>query len=336
MQTTELAPHAQMMKFILGKWISKPIYVAAQLGIADILSEGPKSIQELAQICSTHEISLYRLMRALACLGIFRETDDGMFGLTPMAACLKADALRPIALMMHSTWHDAAWDHLLDSIRTGEPAFDKIHGRPIFEWFANNPEAEKTYNEANAIKAATSHRAIVDAYDFTGLSSLVDIGGGNGALMVEVLKANPSLRGVVADRSSVVESAKEYIRKQGFESRCTTVVCDMFVKIPAGGDACLMSHILHDWDDNACLVILKNCYAGMRPGSKLLIIEAIIPTGNEFSVAKLLDLEVLIMGGGRERTTAEFSDLFEAAGFTIAKIVPTTESISIIEGVRAN
>jgi ubiquinone/menaquinone biosynthesis C-methylase UbiE len=335
MKPAELPPHVQMMKFILGKWISKPIYIVAELGIADILSDGPKSIEELASISKTHKQSLYRVMRALACLGIFAETDDCKFEMTSLAECLKTGALRPISLMMHSAWHDRAWDHLLESVKTGEKAFDTVHGMPAFEWFEENPSAQTIYNDANAIKAITSHSAIIDAYDFTEMSSLTDIGGGNGALMAEILKANPSLCGVVADRASVVSSAKDLIRDQRLEPRCQVVSCDIFNEVPSGSDAYLMSHILHDWDDDRCLMILKNCYRVMRPETKLLIVEAIIPEGNEFSIAKLLDLEVFVMGGGRERTEDEFRDLFESAGFELSKIIPTQESISIIEGVRA-
>jgi hypothetical protein len=334
MKPTGLPPHVEMMKFILGKWISKPIYVAAKLSIADILSDGPKSIEELAQMIDVHAPSLYRLMRALACLGIFSETNDGRFESTPMAECLKSDALRPIALMMHSDWHDKAWANLLESVKTGEKAFDNAHGMPVFDWFRQNPQAARIYNEANAIKASTSHRAIIDVYDFSGINSLADIGGGNGALMVEILKANPSLSGMIADLPSVVTAAKDFISKHGLESRCNVIACDFFHKIPAGSDAYLMSHILHDWDDEQCLTILKNCHSAMKPGTRLLVVEAIIPKGNEFSIAKLLDLEVFVMGGGRERTANEYRELFEHTGFEISRIVPTAESISIIEAIR--
>jgi ubiquinone/menaquinone biosynthesis C-methylase UbiE len=334
MNATGLPPQVEMMKFILGKWISKPIYVVAKLRIADILSDGPKSIEELAQMINVNASSLYRVMRALACLGIFSETNDGRFELTPMAECLKSDALRPISLMMHSDWHDRAWDNLLESVKTGEKAFDKVHGMPIFDWFRENPQAAQIYNEANAIKAITSHRAIIGAYDFSGISSLTDIGGGNGSLIVEILKANSSLRGVVADLPSVVMTAKDFIHNQGFESRCKVIECDIFDKIPAGSDAYLMSHILHDWDDEECLTILRNFYKAMKPGTRLLVVEALIPAGNEFSIAKLLDIEVFVMGGGRERTENEFRDLFESTGLKLSKIVSTDESVSIIEGIR--
>ncbi len=334
MKPSGLPPHVEMMKFILGKWISKPIYVVSKLKIADILSDGPKSIKELSKIINVHASSLYRIMRALSCLGIFSETDDRRFELTPMAECLKSDALRPIALMMHSDWHDKAWDQLLESVKTGEKAFDNVHGMPAFDWLEEHPQAARIYNEANAIKAVTSHSAIIGAYDFSEISSLTDIGGGNGALMVEILKANPSLSGVVSELPSIVEAAKEFIHYQGFESRCKVIECDIFDKIPAGSDAYLMSHILHDWEDVQCLTILRNCHKAMKPGTKLLVVEALIPTGNEFSIAKLLDIEVFVMGGGRERTETEFRNLFESTGFELSKIVPTDQSISIMEGIR--
>jgi hypothetical protein len=306
----------------------------SKLKIADILSDGPKSIKELAETIDAHAPSLYRVMRALACLGIFSETSDGRFELTPMAACLKSDALRPIALMMHSDWHDRAWDHLVNSVKTGETAFDAVHGMSAFDWFSENPQAAQIYNAANAIKAITAHRAIIDVYDFSEINLLTDIGGGNGALMVEILKANPNLRGIVAERPSVVDGANEFIRSQGFESRCEIVTCDFFSSIPEGSDAYLMSNILHDWEDKKCLKILENCYNAMKPGTKLLVIEALIPEGNAFSIAKLLDLEVFVMGGGRERTEDEFRHLFEAAGFELSRIVPTQESVSILEAIR--
>jgi hypothetical protein len=335
MKSKELPPHAQMMQFILGKWISKPIYVAAELGIADMLTDGPKSIDELAHMISTHGPSLYRVMRALASVGIFSETGDRGFALTPMAECLKAGAMRSIALMFNSDWHDRAWENLLYSVRTGEVAFDKAHGMPVFDWFKDHPLAAEIYHEANAIKAMTSHRAIIDAYDFSGINTLTDVGGGYGALMAEILRANPAMRGVVAELPSVVKEAKEFIRTKGLETRCEVVECDSFKEIPPGTDAYLMSHILHDWDDETCQRILGNCHRAMKPCSPLLVVEAVIPPGNEFSVAKLLDLEVFVMGGGRERTEAEFRDLFESSGFTLSRVVPTPESISVIEGIRA-
>lgn len=335
MTSKQVPPYAQMMQFILGNWISKPIYVAAELGIADMIAYGPKSIDELAHMSKTHAPSLYRVMRALASVGIFSETSEKRFELTPMAECLKTGAMRSIAVMFNSDWHDKAWENLLYSVRTGEVAFDKAHGMPIFDWFRKHPRAAEIYHEANAIKAMTSHRAIIDAYDFSGINTLTDVGGGHGALMAEILGANPEMKGVIAELPSVVQDAKEFIHTKGLHTRCEVIECDFFKGIPAGSDAYLMSHILHDWNDEKCQRILENCHAAMKPGSTLLIVESIIPPGNEFSVAKLLDLEVFVMGGGRERTEEEFRDLFESSGFTLSRVVPTQESISVIEGIRS-
>jgi hypothetical protein len=335
MTSKQVPPYAQMMQFILGNWISKPIYVAAELGIADMVADRPKSIDELAHMSKTHGPSLYRVMRALASVGIFLETSERSFELTPMAECLKRGAMRSIAVMFNSDWHDKAWENLLYSVRTGDVAFDKAHGKPVFDWLKEHPRAAEIYNEANAIKAMTSHRAIIDAYDFSNIARLTDVGGGHGALMAEILGANPAMKGVVAELPAVVQDAREFIRTRGLETRCEVIECDFFKGIPPGSDAYLMSHILHDWNDEVCYTILKNCHKAMKPGSTLLVVETVIPPGNEFSIAKLLDLEVFVMGGGRERTEKEFRDLFQSSGFTLSRVVPTPESIFVIEGIRA-
>jgi hypothetical protein len=190
-------------------------------------------------------------------------------------------------------------------------------------------------NEANAVKAANSHRAIVDVYDFSDVNTLTDVGGGHGALMAEILGANPLMKGIVADLPSVLQGAKRLIRTRGIEDRCEAVACDFFNEVPAGSDAYLMSHILHDWADEKCITILRNCHKAMKPESKLLVIEMVIPPGNEPSVAKLLDLEMLVITGGRERTKKEFRYLFESSGFELSRIIPTKESICVIEGIRS-
>jgi SAM-dependent methyltransferase len=333
MQPEEHTPQAQLMQFILGKWISKPIHVAAELGIADMLADGPKSIEALATESQSHAPTLYRILRALAAVDIFSETDDGCFELTPMAECLRTGVMRSIALMFHSDWHDRAWDNLLYGVKTGKPSFDKAHGKPAFEWFESHPQAAQIYNEANALKAMNSHRAIVDVYDFSNIKILTDVGGGYGNLMAEILTAYPTLRGVVAELPTVVQAAGDRIQARGLDKRCDVVECDFFKAIPSGSDAYLMSNILHDWDDNQCLKILKNCRRAMKPGSKLLIVETIIPEGNAFSIGKLLDLEVFVMGAGRERTRIEYERLVEACGFELTRIFPTQEGISLIECV---
>lgn len=334
MKPNELSPPAQLMKFIVGKWISKPIYVAAELGIADMLAEGPKSIEELAQASQSHAPSLYRMMRALASVDIFFETEDKRFELTPMAEYLKTGAIRSIALMFNSDWSDKSWGYFMDSVKTGDTAFEKAHGMPVSDWLERNPRAADVFNEANAVKAANSHRAIVDVYDFSGIHTLTDIGGGLGVLMAEILIANPLIEGILAETPLVIQKAKKMIQARGIEDRCQTVECDFFKKIPSGSDAYLMSNILHDWPDEQCRIILTNCHRAMRIESRLLIVEMVIPPGNEPSIAKLLDLEMLVTTGGRERTEKEFKTLLESSGFKLSRTIATKESICIIEGIK--
>ncbi|MCP3954232.1 MAG: methyltransferase [Desulfobacterales bacterium] len=332
MKSKELHPPAQLMKFIVGKWISKPVYVAAELGIADMLSEGPKSIEALAQESQSHAPTLYRVMRALASVGIFFEAEDNRFELTPMAECLQTGAMRSIALLFNSDWSDKAWGYFLDSVKTGETAFEKAHGMPVSDWLEVNPQAAEVFNEANAVKAANSHRVIVEAYDFSGIRKVTDVGGGLGALMADVLVANPSIEGIVADTAPVIQAAQKTICARGLEKRCQVIECDFFKRVPVGSDAYLLSNILHDWSDEQCRIILKNCRRAMKKESRLLVVEMVIPPGNDPSIAKLLDLEMLVTTGGRERTKAEFKRLFESAGFALSRMIPTNESVWVIEG----
>lgn len=332
MNQESIPPEAHMMKFIMGKWISKPIHAAATLGIADILADGEKHIDALAEITGTHAGSLYRMMRALAAVGIFTETAGRVFANTPLSECLKRGRLKSASLMFHSQWHDKMWDNLLYSIRTGESAFEDVHGEAAFEWFEKNPQEAKVFHEAGSFKAAFSHRAILDVYDFTGIHAITDVGGGFGGLMFEILRAYPSMNGIVAELPQVVRQLTEIIKEKNFQYRLSAVECDFFNRIPAGSDAYLFSHILHDWPDEACIAILKNCRGAMNGIGRLLIVEAVIPPGNAFSIAKLLDLEVLLMGGGCERTAAEFGNILEQSGFRLSRVIPTRENISVIEG----
>ena len=332
MHSNQLPPQAQLMQYIVGKWISKPIYVAAELRIADILADGPKDIAELARTSHSHAPFLYRVLRALASVGIFAEKDDKKFELTPMAELLRSGAMRSIALMFNSDWSDQAWLSFLESVKTGDTAFEKAHGLPVSDWLEKNPAAAEVFNEANAIKAAGSHRAIIDAYDFSGIRKLTDIGGGLGVLMIEILKANPQMKGTVADLPSVLREAKSIIQERGFADRCDVMECDFFDEILSGSDAYLLSNILHDWPDEKCQTILKNCHKAMKKDSRLLVVEMIIPPGNEPSIAKLLDLEMMVTTGGRERTEQEFEDLFDSSGFSLAGVTPTDGNVFILEG----
>ena len=332
MNSNHLPPQAQLMQFIVGKWISKPIYVAAELCIADLLAEGPKRVEDLARASKSHAPSLYRVLRALASVGIFSETEDKKFELTPMAELLKSGAMRSIALMFNSDWSDKAWGYFLENVKNGETAFEKAHGLPVTNWLEGNPHAAEVFNEANAIKAAGSHRAIIDTYDFSNINILTDVGGGLGVLMTEILKVNSHMKGIVADLPAVIREAGKRIKHHGLEDRCDVIECDFFKDVPSGSDAYILSNILHDWSDEKCQIILKNCCRAMKADSILLVVEMIIPPGNEPSIAKLLDLEMMVTTGGCERTEEEFTALFKSSGFKLIQIRPTKENIYILEG----
>ena len=324
------------MQHLTGRWIGKAIYVAAELCIADLLARGPRSIQEIAGETRTHPPSLYRLMRALAGVDIFRERPrDGRFELTPMAECLQTGAMRSFcAPVPFGVRRPGPGRGSSTGVRTGRTPFELAHGRPLFRWLETHPRETELLNEANAVKAASSHRAIIDVYDFSGLSRMMDLGGGWGALMTEILEARPHLRGVVAERDDVARGAREWIRSRGLAHRCDVLVCDFFEKVPGGCDALLLSHILHDWPDEACLRILGNCRDALEPGTRLLVVEMLLPPGNEPSMGKLLDLEMMVVTGGIERTEREIAALLEASGFAVARVLKTRASVSLVEAMR--
>jgi len=333
MNLETIAPENQVMQYILGKWISKPIHVAVKLGIPDILVEKGRSIQTLAKMTQTLPNTLYRLMRALSGIGIFAEKENRVFVNTPLSECLTEDQLKSAALMFHSSWHDRMWDNLLYSLQTGKPAFEKVHDIPAFEWFKKNPEDAEIFHKANSFKAGFSHSVIAKAYDFKEINTLVDVGGGLGSLMVKILKINRHMKGIVAELNETIIHANNIVKANNLERRMSFIECDFFKQIPAGNDAYLFSHILHDWPDDKCITILKNCRKVIAPTGKILIAENVIPEGNTFSISKLLDLEVLLMGGGCERNKEEFRNLMKISGFRLSQMIHTKENISIIEGV---
>ena len=331
MQPPELSPQDQMIQLITAKWISQPIHVAAQLGLADLLAEGPMSVEELAQKTDAHAPTLYRLLRALAGRGIFEEQEGRVFGLTPMAQCLQTGAMRALALTFLSDWHEKAWASLAHSVKTGEPAFDHAFGQPAFDWLEAHPEDADLFNQFQAEKTARFIPAVVGSYDFSGINKLADLGGGTGALMLEILRANPHLTGAVAELAQVAAQAREAIQTSGLADRCQAVECDFLQAAPEGYDAFIMCHALHNWEDGPCAKILANCRRALPQGGKLLIVEHLIPVHHGFSVAKLLDLEVLVIGGGKERNEAQYRELLQAAGFDLARVIETPAGIAILE-----
>jgi hypothetical protein len=326
---------AALQQMTNGYWATQIVYVAAKLGIADVLKDGPRSIQMLAQATETHAPSLYRLMRALAGLGVFRENENGEYEATALGRCLASGspgALRARAILNGEEWY-AGWGGLLQSVRTGETAFDRIVGMSFFEHLAANADTAVVFNEAMASSTESAARAVADAYDFSRSGSIVDVGGGTGAFLAGILQANPRARGILFDRPNVVGGARKLLSSAGVADRCEVVAGDFFETVPGGGDVYILSWIIHDWDDDRGIAILKNCRRAMADDARLLVIEQVIPPGNQPSLSKFYDLHMLVLSGGRERREDEYRALLAAADLQLARIIPTEVPRSVIEAL---
>lgn len=322
-----------------GSFMTSAIAVAAKLGISDLLGSGPKAAVELASVTRVHAQSLYRVLRYLASIGVYAETEDGKFSLTPLAECLRSggeNSLRDWAAMRGEEWVTKPHCELLHAVRTGRPAFDHVFGMNAFEYLGKNPQASKAFDAAMRCLTAQTSRAILDAYDFSEFAKVADIAGGNGTFLIGLLKEYPALTGLLADLPHVVEGGRKAVEAAGLADRCECYPCDFFEEVPAGASAYIFKHIVHDWDDERSIAILKNCRDAIPVDGKLLLIEFVIPEGNDPSLAKLEDIEMLVMTpGGRERTEKEFRGLFEAAGFELTRAVPAASMEFVIEGVPA-
>ena len=333
-----MSPSVAMLRMIEGCWVSRAIYVAARLGIADLLKDGPKNSEELAQATGMHTLSLYRVLRALASVGVFAEDGHGRFALTPLAATLRADvsgSLRAFALAMLDDDHNAAWGNILHSVKTGEVAFDHVFGMDVWQYRARHPEEGHIFNEAMASFSSVVNAAIMASYDFSSIGKIVDVGGGDGSLIASILQANPQTKGVLFELPHVTTGARKRIEREGLTERCEVVSGDFFDSVPSGGDAYILKWVIHDWDDERSVTLLKNCHHAMVKNGRLLLVEAIISLDDTASFNKFMDLNMLVMTGGRERTEAEYQALIESAGFRLARIVPTRSEMRVIEAVRA-
>jgi SAM-dependent methyltransferase len=276
----------------------------------------------------------------LASVGIFAETGERRFRLTPLGKLLRTDSPEALGGYARFVGHESTWlpwGELRHGVRTGQPAFDQVFAMPIFEYFAKMPEAAAIFDAAMTSISTFESRAVLAAYDFSGVGILVEVAGGHGLLITTILKANRKMGGILFDLPHVTAGAPALLQRRGVAAdRCQIVSGDFFASVPEGGDAYIMKHIIHDWDDERAIQILKNCYRAMRPGGKVLIVDAVIPPGNAAHFGKLLDLEMLVLTPrGRERTRVEFQDLLKRSGFRLRRVVPTETHLSVVEGVRA-
>ena len=326
---------ARLRAIITQYFLSRALYAAAALDVADALAGGARRIGELASAVGAHPPSLYRVLRALAASGIFHEEGDGRFSNTALSELLRSGvpgSLRDLALLFGDETSWRSWEGILHAVRTGEAPFEHVYGEKFFDYLQAHPDTAAMFDRAMASASSTTNAAVVAAYDFSGLGTLVDVGGGSGAALCSVLEATPGLQGVIFDLPHVAQRARECIAAQGLSGRCRFEAGSFFEAVPSGAGGYFLKHILHDWGDADCARILAACRAAMDAGARLLVCERIVPPGNEPSPAKLIDLHMLMTNhGGRERTETEYCELLSAAGLRLAKVVPTATPWSVIE-----
>ena len=330
-----LPHHLQLIQ--MGSFlVPRVLYAAAKLGLADQLGAGPRSAVELAGTMKLHAPSLHRLMRTLASLGILTEREEQRFDLTPLGAALKTGtsySARSTLVTLGSPWFQRAWDHFMYSLETGRAGMEKAWGMPLFDYLAQHTEDASLFNETMVGFHSSEAPAVANAYDFSVFRSVVDIGGGTGNLLGTILARHAGPRGVLFDRPHVVRDAPAMLKTHGVEERITIEVGDFFQTVPAGGDAYLLSHIIHDWNDEQCLTILRHCRKAMKPDGRLLIVENVLPAGDAPHLGKLLDMTMLVVVGGQERTEAEYAMLLGRASLHLVRVVPTKSTVAVLEAV---
>ncbi|MEU8901790.1 methyltransferase [Nocardia sp. NPDC048505] len=325
------APMA-LMEMIGNGSFAQTIYVAAKLGIADVLAAGPLTAAEIAARVDADANAVFRLLRLLSSRGVFQLEEDGRFALNELSDPLRSDAevsVRPWSLFIGSPEHRQHWSHLDQAVRTGEPVVPALRGMSFFEFTQSNEEFGKIFNDSQTSVSELTLRAVLGSYDFGPYPTIVDVGGGNGRLLGDILRRTPKSRGVLYDAPSVVAGAGRYLGD--LSDRCTIEAGSFFDGVPSGGDAYVLKHVLHNWDDERARTILHNIKQAMGPEGSLIVIEILLPEGNASNLGFLTDLNLLTLFGGKERTEREHRDLLGAAGFAIDRIVATPSAVSVIE-----
>jgi len=330
----EAAAAQHIMQLSTGYIASTCVYLAVKLRIPDLLEAAPRTSTELARELNVNEDALYRVLRTLVSLGLFEEKGSRTFAnnlATSMLRTKTPGSMYDMALWMSDPFHFQIYANALHSVQTGKPAVEETFGVPVFEYFSKNREESEVFNNAMTMFSAMVIPAVLEAYDFSGIGTIVDIAGGHGRVLTSILQKYPSMRGVLFDLDHVLAGARPAIESLGLSDRCRTVSGDFFKSVPEGGDAYIMKHIIHDWDDDQAATILKNIRSAMNRGGRVILLESVVAPGSQPDFAKIIDLEMLLLPGGRERTQQEFRDLFVRAGFELTRVIPTKSPLSVIE-----
>ena len=335
-KTEALPPHAQIIQMGTAYWISRIVYAAAKLDLADRLAAGPRSAAELAAETGTHAQSLHRLMRTLASLGILTEKDGKRFALTPLGESLRKGApgsARATVLTLGGPAFSKGYDEIMHSLQTGKTGFEKAHGMGAFDYLAQRPDEASLFSETMIGVHGAEPAAVAEAYDFSRFGTVVDVGGASGNLLATILARHPGPKGILFDLPHVVRDAPPLLKAKGVADRVKIEAGSFFETVPSGGDAYILSHIIHDWSEDQCLAILGHCRRAMNPGGRVLLVEMVLPPGDTPHPGKILDITMLVLPGGQERTPEEYKDLLGKAGFRLERIVPTPSPVGVVEAV---
>jgi hypothetical protein len=326
----------RMMQMLWGFALSQALHVAAKLGVFDVIRDEPRTASEIAEATASHASALRRLLRLLTAVEVLSEDERGRFSATALGALLRSDhpqSARPQAVLRGEPFFWHAWGDLYETVRTGRPAFDRVHGEAFFDYLARRPPDAAIFDAAMTSLSSVDVPAILEAYDFSGCTRIVDVAGGQGALLQGILERYPKAEGVLCDQPAVLDGAVA-LRESAVATRCSFAAADIFESVPAGGDTYVLKRILHDWSDAEATRILRNCRRAIPANGRLLVMDAVLEPPNRPDPAKWMDLNMLVLLMGRERTPEEFRELYRGAGFTLTRVVPAGR-VSIVEGVPA-
>lgn len=336
--STEMPPPARMMQMITGYWVSQAVGTAARLGLSDELASGPKTSAEIAAAVGASEPHLFRLMRMLASLGVYAMDEHGRFALTALGETLRSGAagsIKDFAVAETMPGHWLPWGRMFDSVRAGSPMCGTALGMDLWDWYAKHPDEGTFFNGAMGDLSAAVASEVTRVYDFSPFATVVDVGGAHGILLSAILKANPRLRGILFDLPHVTATVRESLEQRGIATRCDVVTGSFFHSIPPGGDVHVLKQVLHDWSDEECTLLLRNCHRALAPGGKLLVVEMVIPPDNAPSMAQAMDMNMMVLLTGKERTAAEYRALLASGGFELERVIPMRSPFSVIEATRS-